>query len=52
MKKAGNIGSEFERKATYGRVAPDVWMKHAIGSPVSPQALLAGTERAINMLAE
>ncbi len=52
MKKAGNIGAEFERMATYGRVAPDVWMKHATGSPVSPEALFAGTESAIKTLAE
>lgn len=51
MKKAGNIGSEFERMATYGNVAPDVWMKNATGSGISPRAMLAGTERAIETIA-
>ncbi len=52
MEKAGNIGSEFERMATFGRVAPDVWMKHATGSAVSPEALLAGTEKALDRVAK
>jgi hypothetical protein len=47
MKKAGNIGSEFERMATFGSVTPDLWMEHATGSPVGPGALLAATERAL-----
>jgi hypothetical protein len=47
MKKAGNIGSEFERMATYGNVAPDVWMKNSTGDNISPAAMLAGTERAL-----
>jgi hypothetical protein len=47
MKKAGNVGSEFERITTMGRVAPDIWMKNATGSPVGPEALLAATERAL-----
>lgn len=47
MEKAGNIGSEFERMATYGSVTPDLWMKHATGAPVGPDALLHATERAL-----
>jgi hypothetical protein len=47
MKKAGNVGSEFERITTMGKVAPDIWMKNAAGSPVGPEALLAATERAL-----
>lgn len=50
MRTAGRIGSEFQRMAVYGRVAPDVWMRHATGSPVSPDAMLAGTARALNRL--
>jgi hypothetical protein len=37
--------------ATYGNVAPDVWMKNATGSGISPRAMLAGTERAIETIA-
>ncbi len=52
MKQAGNIGSEFERMATYGNVAPDVWMKNATGSGISPRAMLAGTECALDRIAD
>lgn len=47
MKKAGNIGSEFERMATFGSVTPDLWMEHATGAPVGPGAILAATEQAL-----
>jgi hypothetical protein len=47
MKKAGKVGPEFERMASYGSVAPDLWMTHATGKPVGPEALLAATERAL-----
>ena len=47
FEKAGRIGPEFERMATMGNVLPDLWMKHATGSPVGPEALLAATEKAL-----
>jgi len=47
MKKAGSVGKEFERMATVGRVAPDLWMIKATGSPVGPAALLDATEHAL-----
>ncbi|MBZ5567557.1 MAG: hypothetical protein LAN64_06865 [Acidobacteriia bacterium] len=47
MKKAGKVGPEFERMASYGSVAPDLWMTHATGKPVGPEALLKATERAL-----
>jgi hypothetical protein len=47
MEKAGNIGSEFERMAKTGSVAPDLWMKKATGSPVGPEALLAAAAEAL-----
>jgi hypothetical protein len=50
MKKAGAIGPEFERIAKVGRIAPDLWMKNATGSPVGPEALLAATEKALARL--
>lgn len=50
MKKAGAIGSEFERMATMGSVTPDLWMKHATGAPVGPEALLAATGRAVGVV--
>ncbi len=47
MRKAGSIGGEFERMATYGRLTPDQWMIHATGAPVGAGALLGATERAL-----
>lgn len=47
MKKAGAIGPEFERMAKIGSVTPDLWMVHASGLPVGPEALLEATERAL-----
>jgi hypothetical protein len=51
MRKAGNIGPEFERMAKMGHVTPDLWMEHATGRPVGPEALLAATQRAVNDIA-
>jgi hypothetical protein len=48
MNKTGNIGTEFERMAKFGSLAPDLWMKHATGAPVGPEAMLAATQRALN----
>ncbi len=42
-----NLGAEVERMASYGSVAPDLWMEHATGKPVSAEALLQATERAL-----
>jgi len=47
MKKAGSIGPEFERMAKMGAVAPDLWMEHATGRPVGPEALLEATQAAL-----
>jgi hypothetical protein len=48
MEKAGNLGTEFERMATLGSIAPDLWMKKATGAPVGPEALLAATKKALS----
>ena len=47
MEKAGRIGPEFERMATAGNIAPDLWMKRATGAPVGPEALLNATRKAL-----
>jgi hypothetical protein len=47
MEKTGAIGPEFERMATAGNIAPDLWMKRATGAPVGADALLAATRRAL-----
>jgi hypothetical protein len=50
MKKTGKIGPEFERVARQGRLAPDLWMKGATGSPVGPEALLSAVDQALRVL--
>ncbi len=50
MNKAGNIGSEFERMAKVGSIAPDLWMKNATGAPVGAAAMLEATKRAIQSI--
>ncbi len=50
VKKTGNLGPEFERMTTYGNVSPDLWMKHATGQPVGPEALLKATGEALTVL--
>jgi hypothetical protein len=50
INKAGRVGPEFERVATFGSVAPDLWMEHATGAPVSPEALLRATAKAISQI--
>jgi hypothetical protein len=47
LKKAGNLGAEFERMASQGALAPDVWMTNATGAPVSAEPLLRATEAAL-----
>ncbi len=50
IRKAGTVGSEFERMVKSGNIAPDLWMKNATGAPVGPDALLAATGRALDEL--
>jgi hypothetical protein len=45
------LGAEFERMATQGRIAPDLWMKNATGAPVGAEALLAATREALKKIA-
>jgi hypothetical protein len=47
VEKTGAIGPEFERMAKMGNVTPDMWMRHATGAPVGPEALLTETDKAL-----
>ncbi len=38
--RSGDFGREFERMARQGRLTPDAWMRGAVGSPLSAEALL------------
>ena len=48
--RAKSIGPEFERMAREGSVTPDLWMKHATGAPVGPQALLKSAAKALDVV--
>lgn len=50
VKKSGNLGREFERMATQGRIAPDLWMKRASGLPVGAEAMIEATREALEVL--
>jgi hypothetical protein len=50
VKKSGTLGKEFERMATQGRIAPDLWMKRASGLPVGAEAMIEATKRALSTL--
>jgi hypothetical protein len=50
IEKTGNLGAEFERMSRYGSLPPDQWMKNATGAPVSADALLHATEKALKVV--
>ena len=50
INKSGSVGPEFERMVKSGSIAPDLWMKNATGKPVSPDAMLEATDRALKQL--
>jgi len=52
VRKTGDLGGEFERMTKQGRLTPDLWMQRATGAPVGPAALLAATERALDVVAQ
>jgi hypothetical protein len=52
FRQAAALGAEFERITSFGNVAPDLWMQHATGSPVSADPLLAATQEALVKMRE
>lgn len=50
INRSGNPGGEIERMCRLGRIAPDLWMEQATGSPVSADALLRAAEEALEVL--
>jgi hypothetical protein len=48
--RSGNLGAEFERMTSLGRLTPDLWMQKATGAPVGPAALLEATSRALTQV--
>jgi oligoendopeptidase F len=45
------LGQEFERMVTLGNLTPDLWMRQAVGAPISAKPLLDATESALATLA-
>jgi hypothetical protein len=41
------MGPEFERVCRIGRVTPDLWMRQAVGGPLSAAPLLEAAARAL-----
>ena len=48
--RQGPMGEEFERICKLGRLTPDAWMRQAVGSPLSAEALLRATGKALQEL--
>jgi hypothetical protein len=46
------LGVEMERMCRLGRLAPDIWMKQAVGQPVSSAPLIAAVEAALKTLSK
>jgi hypothetical protein len=44
------MGEEVPRIFTYGRVIPQLWMKHAVGSELSAKPMLEATDEALSKL--
>jgi len=44
------FGAEIERMTRQGRVTPDVWMRGAVGGPVSAETLLATSREALTKI--
>lgn len=42
--KGKNLANEIMRMFTYGCTVPDVWMKHAVGTPLSSKPMLNATK--------
>ena len=41
------LGTEMERMCRLGSITPDLWMKRAVGTPISTAPLIKATENAL-----
>jgi oligoendopeptidase F len=46
----GDLAGEFERVSRIGNVTPDLWMRTAVGTPLSSEPLAAAALRAVEVL--
>ncbi len=49
--KGGNMAQEMERMCKLGSITPDLWMKEAVGGPISAQPLINAADKALVALA-
>ncbi|HZM69250.1 MAG TPA: hypothetical protein VFB95_02655 [Candidatus Cryosericum sp.] len=50
FRKQARLGEEFERVSRIGRVTPDLWMRTAVGGPLSVEPLLQAAKQATERL--
>jgi len=51
MKKR-DLAAEMERMCCLGSITPDLWMKLAVGQPISPEPMLRAAEEALKVVRE
>ena len=47
-----NLGREMERMCTIGSLTPDLWMRTAVGAPISTQPMLEAARKALVVMAK
>ncbi|MDQ7826092.1 MAG: hypothetical protein RDV48_25035 [Candidatus Eremiobacteraeota bacterium] len=47
-----DLAAEMERMCIQGCLTPDLWMRLAVGAPISPEPLLSASEKALHELGE
>ncbi len=50
--KTKNLAEEMERMCRLGSITPDLWMKEAVGSPISTEPMLQAARKALDALTE
>jgi len=50
--KQSDLASEMERMCKMGSVTPEMWMRNAVGGPISTAPMLQAAEEAVRVLAE
>ena len=50
--KGKSLANEMDRMYTQGSIVPQIWMKNAVGSPISIEPLLSATSEALKALKE
>ena len=48
----GNMAAEFERVCQLGRLTPDLWMRRAVGAPLTSEPLQHAVDRALDAMTQ